>query len=71
MKYSVGRKSPILKAEWEEVIEADSVSLDDVWATFFRLDGSEYVLHIAIPSTEITTVRRDDNGREDDQGSGT
>ena len=61
MKYRVTRKSPVLKEEWEEVIEADSLKLDEQWATFFNLDGTEYLLHVAIPSTEITTIRRDDN----------
>ena len=64
MKYKVTRKSPVNDKLWEEIIEADSLSLDDIWASFYNLIGTEYLLHIAIPSTEITQIRREPNEEE-------
>ena len=55
--------------EREEAIEADSVKLDSTWATFYRIEEVTEngnwrqmpVLHIAIPSTEVISIRREDD----------
>jgi len=74
MIFTITRQPPLKDSkEREEEIEADSVKLDDTWATFYRMelvDGLRMpVLHIAIPATEVIQIRRDSgNGSKQEQG---
>ena len=66
MRFIVTKQPPILDSkEVVQEIEADSVSLDSTWAIFYRLEqieGREIpVLHVAIPSVEIISIRREQN----------